>query len=188
MYDSDGELLREAWKASGQNHCAHTHCAPERSFGGVSTGYSLCRSCGMRLTIPHSRAAETAVHERESNHLVKPMDSEELIRSPWGHRRAHARLVISGAIMLERAGFNEKGHLLNVSVPGCGVQSPMSVAVGEYLGLRLFIFEEEAAIFVPRAIVRWKNDLCFGLEFLWWEDADRQRLTRFIATGISVAT
>ena len=184
MYDTDGALLREAWKANGQNHCAHTHCAPERSFGGVSTGYSLCQTCGIRLSVLHSRAAKPAVHTRESPQLVSPMNGEDLEQSQWNQRRASARLPVSRPIMLERAGHNEQGHLINVSIPGCGVESPMSVSVGEYLSLRLFIFDKEAAIFVSRAIVRWEHDLRFGLEFLSWEEADRRRLSRLIGTGL----
>jgi len=183
MYDTEGALLREAWKASGQSHCPHTHCALERSFGGVATGYSLCRICGIRLTVLHSRA-ESAVDTRQSNQLLQPMNGRHLERSQWNHRRASARLVISKPIMLERTGRNEQGLLLNVSIPGCGVESPMSVSVGEYVSLRLFVFEEEAAIFVSRAIVRWVNHLRFGLEFLSWEDTERRRLTGYIGTGL----
>ena len=61
----------------------------------------------------------------------------------------------------------------------------MLVSVGEYLGLRLFLFNEEAGIYVPRAIVRWKHQMRFGLEFLLWGDTDRQRLTQFIARKIT---
>ena len=184
MYDTDGALLREAWKASGQNHCPHTHCALERSFGGVATGYSLCRTCGIRLTVLHSRTAEPAVDTRESHHLLRPVKGREVERSQWNYRRASARLVISKPIMLERAGRNEQGLLLNVSIPGGGVESPMSVSVGEYVSLRMFVFDEEAAIVVSRAIVRWANHLQFGLEFLSWEDTERRRLTGYIGTGL----
>jgi hypothetical protein len=57
----------------------------------------------------------------------------------------------------------------------------------EHFGLHLFLFNDEAAIWVPRAIVRWQSEMRFGLEFLSWEDADRQRLSRFIATRITAA-
>lgn len=175
MYDTDGQLLREEWKASGQDHCPHTHCASERSFGGVFTGYSLCRTCGMRLAVLHS---QTDVKKRENDHLL---DRQEIVQ-----RRASSRLTVKGIIVLERATFNDEGRLINVSIPGCGVESPMSVTVGDDLRVRLFLFNEEAQIYVPRAIVRWKNQMRFGLEFLVWEEADRLRLTKFIARGITV--
>ena len=174
MYDTDGQLLREEWKASGQDHCPHTNCASERSFGGVFTGYSICRTCGMRLAVLHP---ETEVRKRENHHLL---DRQEIVQ-----RRASFRLTVNGTILLERSRFNEEGRVINLSVPGCGVESPMSVSVGEYLGLRLFLFNEEAGIYVPRAIVRWKHQMRFGLEFLLWEETDRQRLTQFIARGIT---
>jgi hypothetical protein len=44
MYDTDGQLLREAWKASAQQQCPHANFALERSCGGILTGYSLCRT------------------------------------------------------------------------------------------------------------------------------------------------
>src|SRR5688572_5653240 len=185
MYDTDGELLREAWKAGGQDHCPHTNCSPERSFGGVSTGYSLCRTCGMRMTLLQLEAVGTAPTKTEKDHILRPMDTH--MRSEWSHRRVNPRISISCPIMLERAGVKEGGRLLNVSVPGCGVEAPMSVNVGEYLGLRLLLSDKEAAIRVLRAIVRWKDHIRFGLEFLLWEDTDRQRLSHFIETGITVA-
>jgi hypothetical protein len=170
MYDTDGQLLREAWKASAQQQCPHANFALERSCGGILTGYSLCRTCGMRGTLLSSGSQE-----------------KKAVPSAWSQRRSSPRLNTNGPIVLERATFNGEGHLLNVSVPGCGVQSQMSVAVGEHLGLHLFLFNDEAAIWVPRAIVRWQGEVRFGLEFLSWEDADRQRLSRFIATRITAA-
>ena len=180
MYDTDGQLLREAWKASGQDHCPHTNCASERSFGGVFTGYSICQTCGMRLAVLHS---ETKVNKRANDHLL---GEQERMLSQWNQRRASCRLTVKGIIVLERATFNDEGRLINVSIPGCGVESPMSVTVGDDLRLRLLLFNEEAEIYVPRAIVRWKNQMRFGLEFLVWEEADRLRLTQFIARGITV--
>jgi hypothetical protein len=180
MYDTDGQLLREAWMASGQGHCPHADCASERSFGGVSTGYSICRTCGMRLSVLHS---ETLVNKKANDHLV---GEQKGVAAEWNQRRASFRLTVAGTIVLERATFNEEGRLINVSIPGCGVESPMSVSVGDDLRLRLYLFDEEAAIYVPHAIVRWKNQMRFGLQFLVWEETDRQRLTQFIARGITV--
>jgi hypothetical protein len=36
--------------------------------------------------------------------------------------------------------------------------------------------------------VRWKHQIRFGLQFLVWEEADRQRLTEFVARRITVGT
>lgn len=182
MYDTDGQMLREAWKANGQAPCAHTHYAAERSCGGVLTGHSICRTCGTRLTLLGSK---TDLHKRANDHM---RGDPAGVASQWTQRRSSSRLPVNCAIALERATFNEAGRLMNVSVPGCGVESPMSVSVGDYLGLRLFLFDEEAAIYVPRAIVRWKHQIRFGLQFLVWEEADRQRLTEFVAKRITIGT
>ena len=182
MYDTDGQMLRETWKANGQAPCAHTNYAAERSCGGVLTGHSICRTCGMRLTVLNSK---TELNKSAADYFG---GAQAGVALQWNQRRSSPRLTVNCTIALEHATFNEEGRLINVSVPGCGVESPMSVSVGDYLRLRLFLFDEEAAIYVPRAIVRWKNQIRFGLQFLVWEEADHQRLTEFVARRIPIGT
>ena len=81
---------------------------------------------------------------------------------PRYHKRIHIKTPVIFAIGC-RAG---EGHALDLTVPGCLIESPVSVNEGDYLQLNVFIPGLTSPFSVPRAAVRWTNGSRFGVEFI----------------------
>lgn len=58
------------------------------------------------------------------------------------------------------------GNLGDLSIRGCRVFSPTGVTVGTALALRIEIGDDEPAVHVQQALVRWVKSGAFGVEFL----------------------
>ena len=58
-----------------------------------------------------------------------------------------------------------EGILLDLSVRGCRIESPIDVKPGSALEVRIEICEREPPIQIQAAVVRWCQEQQFGLEF-----------------------
>ena len=58
-----------------------------------------------------------------------------------------------------------EGSLLDLSVRGCRVESPIDVKPGAALEVRIDVGEYEPPIQIQAAVVRWARERQFGLEF-----------------------
>ncbi len=58
-----------------------------------------------------------------------------------------------------------EGSLLDLSVRGCRIESPIDVKPGAALEVRIEISEREPPIQIQAAVVRWSREGQFGLEF-----------------------
>lgn len=58
------------------------------------------------------------------------------------------------------------GKLGDLSIRGCRVFSTISVKVGTALQLRIEVADEEPAVQVQQAVVRWAKTGTFGVEFV----------------------
>jgi len=79
-----------------------------------------------------------------------------------------------------------EGRVIDVSLPGCLMESPELVKVGDYMRLRLFLPDQAAPLNVPLAVVRRVDGTFIGLEFIRSSDEDQARLTRYVRRSFSV--
>ncbi|MEO7860364.1 MAG: PilZ domain-containing protein [Nitrospirales bacterium] len=78
--------------------------------------------------------------------------------------RANERMTRSYKVLLTTGRETGEGHLCDLSVKGCAIESPVRVSVGQALELRILLAETQS-LQVRRAVVRWVKDWQFGVEF-----------------------
>lgn len=73
-----------------------------------------------------------------------------------------------------------EGRVLDISLPGCLLESIETVKPGDYVRLRLFLPDKKTPLNVSLAAVRWADGCRFGVEFIRTSDEEQGRLDRFV--------
>src|SRR5262249_57160568 len=74
-----------------------------------------------------------------------------------------------------------EGTVLNVSIPGCAIQSRRGIRPGSYLEMRVLVPDTtNSPLHVGLAKVRWCEGRRFGVEFIRMPGQDQIRLGRLI--------
>jgi PilZ domain-containing protein len=73
-----------------------------------------------------------------------------------------------------------EGTVLNISVPGCAIQSRKPVQRGSYLEMRLLVPDSLSPLRVGLAQVRWCEEQRFGVEFIQMPGGDQVRLGQLV--------
>jgi PilZ domain len=73
-----------------------------------------------------------------------------------------------------------EGRILDVSLPGCLLESAARLKAGDYVQLRLFLPDLQSPLHVPLAAVRWVEGNRVGLEFIRTSHEERNRLEVFV--------
>jgi hypothetical protein len=73
-----------------------------------------------------------------------------------------------------------EGLVVNVSIPGCAIQSRKRVQPGSYLEMRVLVPEATSSLHVGLAKVRWCEGRRFGVEFIRMPGEDQIRLGRLV--------
>ena len=89
--------------------------------------------------------------------------------------RVQFRTTFSDATRLEGMGI-----ILDLSMGGCRIESPIPVVPGFSLELRIYAPDVEWPIMIEAASVQWVSGLMFGLAFFRLREAERQRLEQVI--------
>jgi hypothetical protein len=74
-----------------------------------------------------------------------------------------------------------EGVVLNLTIPGCLIQSPIALKKGQYLELKMYLTPMRTRFSVALGAVRWDKGDYFGVEFIRMSDADSRILTQFIS-------
>lgn len=80
--------------------------------------------------------------------------------------RYYPRAVINASEVFTGSGFTGEGQVLDVTVPGCLIQSCFSAKKGDSLTIRMTLAHSGCAFLVDRAVVRWVEGTRFGVEFI----------------------
>ena len=72
------------------------------------------------------------------------------------------------------------GTMLDLSMGGCRIESPVIVELGVSLELRIYAPDIEWPLMVNAASVQWVSGQTFGLAFFWITDAEKHRLGQVI--------
>lgn len=91
--------------------------------------------------------------------------------------RVQFRATFSGPTKLEGTGI-----MLDLSTGGCRVESPVPLAPGVTLELRIYVPDQEWPLMVEGASVQWISGQVCGLAFFQMRDSERQRLGQVITT------
>lgn len=83
-------------------------------------------------------------------------------------------VVFSGEAMIG------EGRVIDISLPGCLLESPETAKPGDYVQMKLFLPDQQAVLSVPLAVVRWAEGNRIGVEFIRSSEEDQSRLTRFV--------
>ena len=87
--------------------------------------------------------------------------------------------VACSVIFAGDAGVGE-GRVLDVSLPGCLLESAATLKAGDYVQLRLFLPDLQTPLHVPLAAVRWVDGCRIGLEFIRTSVDEQARLEGFV--------
>jgi PilZ domain len=73
-----------------------------------------------------------------------------------------------------------EGTIVNVSIPGCAIQSRKRVQPGSYLEMRVLVPDTTSPLHVGLAKVRWSEGRRFGVEFIRMPGEDQIRLGHIV--------
>ena len=90
--------------------------------------------------------------------------------------RYSKRIPAKGRVLITVGSHVTEGQVLDLSVPGCLIESSVTVKKGDSLQLKLFLPGVKSSFSVELATVRWTEGFRFGVEFLKMHHADQQRL------------
>jgi hypothetical protein len=74
-----------------------------------------------------------------------------------------------------------EGRVLDLTVPGCLIESLVSVKKGDSLQLKLFLAGLTSPLTVTLGAVRWANGFQFGVEFIKMDEKDQRELNQVMA-------
>jgi c-di-GMP-binding flagellar brake protein YcgR len=94
--------------------------------------------------------------------------------------RYSIRIPVEGSVVFAGEAVIGEGRVIDVSLPGCLMESLESAKPGDYVQLKLFLPDQPPAISVPLAVVRWAEGNRVGVEFIRASEDDQTRLTRFV--------
>ena len=89
--------------------------------------------------------------------------------------RVQFRTTFSDSTKLEGIGV-----MLDLSMGGCRLESPISVVPGFSLELRIYVPNLDWPLMIEAASVQWVRGQTFGLSFLRLTETERQRLEQVI--------
>jgi PilZ domain len=95
-------------------------------------------------------------------------------------RREYDRMAITFPLSFSGEGISGQGTLVNVSMGGCSFVTHADFAVGTIFEMKLQISTDVDPVTVSAAVVRSLYRGTVGVEFLQWQQSERQRLQLFV--------
>jgi hypothetical protein len=90
------------------------------------------------------------------------------------------RIEVDCAVMFAGDSAMGEGRALDISLPGCLLESSEKMFKGDYVQLRLFLPDALTPLQVSLAAVRWVNGTRVGLEFIRTTHDQQCRLEHFV--------
>lgn len=156
-------ILRKAWKEKGKSGYHHPDLHKEYPFSGTVAGCYMCTTCGQVMRMEQVQAE------------VKPP-------------RYSKRIQINSSVIFTIGPCVGEGRALDISVPGCLIESSVSVKKGDYLQLKLCMPGLQSPLSIELAAVRWSNKPHFGVEFIKMYERERRQLNQIMARHLSNPT
>ena len=94
--------------------------------------------------------------------------------------RSKSRVPVNYRVSFTGDNVTGKGVLTNLTIGGGQIESDVQFAVGAHLCLHVELSGARAPIVVALAIVRWKEDDRYGVEFVRFEGQAKQHLQEML--------
>ena len=95
-------------------------------------------------------------------------------------RREYERMPASFPIMFDVGAAQGRGLVVDISMAGCTFHTETELMEGNILHMRLDVPEETSPVRVEAVIIRSLRAGRVGVEFVQFENGERERLQRFI--------
>ena len=95
--------------------------------------------------------------------------------------RYKKRVPLKTWVMFSSSELFGQGRLLDLTAPGCQIDSMQRVIRGQYLQLRMLLPGQTSLFTVELAAVRWTRGTRFGVEFIRMHNSEQQMLNAFMA-------
>ena len=118
-----------------------------------------CQLCGVRFRMPQWGVRYIRVPE---------------------DKREYDRLPTSFPLAFHANNMTGQGAALEISMGGCSFSSTMQLASGTVLQMELHVADSVNPIVVDAAVVRYARERLIGVEFLQWQESERDRLQLFV--------
>jgi hypothetical protein len=111
--------------------------------------------------------------------IIEDMHQGEAMQARYSQR-----VIVKCSVMFARESAVGEGRVIDLSLPGCLLESQEQMSPGEYVQLRLFLPDDQAPLEVPLAAVRWVLGKRVGLEFIRTSESEQRRLDHFVRRRI----
>lgn len=101
--------------------------------------------------------------------------------------RYSQRVPMDCSVMFAGDNVVGEGRILDISLPGCLLESPKKMTAGEYLQLRLFLPDRQSPLHVALAAVRWVDGSKLGVEFIRTSEDEQRRLEHLVRQSPAVS-
>ena len=95
------------------------------------------------------------------------------------HRYSNRR-SLACAVTLSCDGLIGQGTLVNLSVPGCRLETTLKLKVGQFVQIRLAFSSAHPPLWIALAAVRWAGGGHAGIEFIRMSEEDQATLRRYV--------
>lgn len=95
--------------------------------------------------------------------------------------RYRQRVQIESRAVFSIGFLTGQGRVLDLTIPGCLMESSLPVKGGDSMQLKLFLSGSKVPLCVSEGVVRWVNGTRCGVEFVKMREQDRQQLNQFVA-------
>jgi hypothetical protein len=102
--------------------------------------------------------------------------------------RYKERISLKSPVMFSIGSLIGQGRVLDLTAPGCLIESPAVVTKGQYLHLKMFLPGHRSPLSIKLGAVRWAKRTQFGVEFIKMDESERRMLDRFMAQHLSDLT
>jgi len=96
-------------------------------------------------------------------------------------RRYSPRIPIKAHVIFLVDGHVEEGQIMNLTTPGCLIESGVPVQTGQPLQLELYLSGLKCPLSVTLAIVRWSEGKRFAVEFIGMHQSHQRILKAFLS-------
>ena len=91
------------------------------------------------------------------------------------------RISLKSPAVFAVNGVIGQARVLNLTNPGCPIESSVVVKQGDNLNLKLLLGGVRSPLLVTGRAVRWANGVQFAVEFIEMTEAERLRLDHFLS-------
>ncbi|HSE22132.1 MAG TPA: PilZ domain-containing protein [Pyrinomonadaceae bacterium] len=100
-------------------------------------------------------------------------------------RRYRPRVGLRVPVIFASQAEVGRGQTLDLTVPGCLIESGTVVAQGDSLQLEIYVPGQRFPLSVSLAVVRWTKGKRFGVEFIKMHESQQLSLNRLLALDYS---